>query len=549
MMEQPRKAIQISDLDAASLLGAEVEADISPDLPRRQWLYAWLLNPNIPGNYQKSVDKWIAILIVVNLFSMVLEQVPAIFDPYKNWFHAFDVFSIAVFVIEYITRFYLAPEDEEFKNKGSPRLSYMGSPFAIIDMLAILPFFLQAIVPVDLRALRFLRLLRILKIFRIVLPAWKEFKELNRERTFRQKIHALVFNSPYSGKIKDFFDVFIGVWVLISVIAVVLESVASVSYLINIEFVILDSVAVAVFTIEYMMRIYSSVEEPGHRNPFTGRFKQMTNPSTFIDLLAILPFFLEVFLHHVLDLRFLRVFRLARLLKLTRGSDATATLFKVIKREWPVMSAAAFIMILLIVLTASLGYLFEHAAQPEKFENIPTAIYWAVITLASVGYGDISPITPIGRAMTVVMALLGIGIFAIPAGLLASAFSDQLHKERDSLKASILKMLGDGELDEEEINQLRTEAKRLHLTVEEMNSILEVLNLEMENARKSLLQLPINIIAQNTLHSVEHYKYLLNQIAQLGIYVDQNAFLEKAQSDDRLTESELDIWKRILEHR
>ena len=548
-MEQPRKAIKISDLDAATLLGAEVEANISPDLPRRQWLYAWLLNPNIPGNYQKSVDKWIAILIIANLFTMVLEQVPAIFEPYKNWFHAFDVFSIIVFVIEYLTRFYLAPEDEEFKDKGNPRLSYMASPFAIIDLLAILPFFLQAFVPVDLRALRFLRLLRILKIFRVLLPALKEFKELNRERTFRQKVHALVFESAYGGKLKDFFDLFIGVWVLISVIAVVLETVASVSYLINIEFVILDTIAVAIFTIEFMMRIYSAVEEPGHRNPLTGRVKQFTNPSTFIDFLAILPFFLEALLHHVLDLRFLRIFRLARLLKLTRGSDATATLFKVIKREWPVMSAAAFIMILLIVLTASLGYLVEHAAQPEKFENIPTAIYWAVITLASVGYGDISPVTPIGRAITVVMSLLGIGIFAIPAGLLASAFSDQLHKERDALKASILKMLGDGELDEEEMALLRSEAKRLHLTVEEMNSILEVLQLELESARKSLLQLPVNVIAQNTLHAVEHYKYLLNQIAQLGIYVDQTAFLEKAQSDDRLTVSELELWKRIQEHR
>ena len=548
-MEQPRKAIKIADLDAATLLGAEVEANISPDLPRRQWLYAWLLNPNIPGNYQKSVDKWIAILIIANLFTMVLEQVPAIFEPYKNWFHAFDVFSIIVFVIEYLTRFYLAPEDEEFKDKGNPRLSYMASPFAVIDLLAILPFFLQAFVPVDLRALRFLRLLRILKIFRVLLPALKEFKALNRERTFRQKIHALVFESAYGGKLKEFFDMFIGVWVLISVLAVVLETVASVSYLINIEFVILDTIAVAIFTIEYMMRIYSAVEEPGHRNPLTGRVKQFTNPSTFIDFLAILPFFLEALLHHVLDLRFLRIFRLARLLKLTRGSDATATLFKVIKREWPVMSAAAFIMILLIVLTASLGYLVEHAAQPEKFENIPTAIYWAVITLASVGYGDISPVTPIGRAITVVMSLLGIGIFAIPAGLLASAFSDQLHKERDALKASILKMLGDGELDEEEMALLRSEAKRLHLTVEEMNSILEVLQLELESARKSLLQLPVNVIAQNTLHAVEHYKYLLNQIAQLGIYVDQSAFLEKAQSEDRLTVSELELWKRIQEHR
>ena len=548
-MEQPNKVIKISDLDAAHLIGAQVDADISPDLPRRQWLYAWLLNPNIPGNYQKSVDKWIAILIVANLFAMVLEHVPAIFEPYKNWFHAFDVFSIIVFVIEYLTRFYLAPEDEEFKAKGNPRLAYMASPFAIIDLLAILPYLLQAFVPVDLRALRFLRLLRILKIFRILLPALKEFKELNRERTFRQKIHALMFNSAYGGKLKEFFDVFIGVWVLISVLAVVMETVASVTYLINIEFVILDTIAVAIFTLEFMMRIYSSVEEPGHRNPLTGRIKEFTKPSTFIDFLAILPFFLEVLLRDHLDLRFLRIFRLARLLKLTRGSDATATLFKVIKREWPVMSAAAFIMILLIILTASLGYLVEHAAQPEKFENIPTAIYWAVITLASVGYGDISPITPIGRAITVIMSLLGIGIFAIPAGLLASAFSDQLHKERESLKANILRMLGDGELDPEEVALLRSEAKRLHLTVEEMNSILEVLQLEMESARKSLMQLPVNVIAQTPLHAVEHYKYLLNQITQLGIYVDQKGFLEKVQSEDRLTVSELEIWKRIHEHR
>ena len=548
-MEQPHKVIKIADLDAAHLIGAQVDADISPDLPRRQWLYAWLLNPNIPGNYQKSVDKWIAILIVANLFAMVLEHVPAIFEPYKNWFHAFDVFSIIVFVIEYLTRFYLAPEDEEFKAKGNPRLAYMASPFAIIDLLAILPYLLQAFVPVDLRALRFLRLLRILKIFRILLPALKEFKELNRERTFRQKIHALMFESAYGGELKGFFDVFIGVWVLISVLAVVMETVASVTYLINIEFVILDTIAVAIFTLEFMMRIYSSVEEPGHRNPLTGRVKEFTKPSTFIDFLAILPFFLEVLLRDHLDLRFLRIFRLARLLKLTRGSDATATLFKVIKREWPVMSAAAFIMILLIILTASLGYLVEHAAQPEKFENIPTAIYWAVITLASVGYGDISPITPIGRAITVIMSLLGIGIFAIPAGLLASAFSDQLHKERESLKANILRMLGDGELDPEEVALLRSEAKRLHLTVEEMNSILEVLQLEMESARKSLMQLPVNVIAQTPLHAVEHYKYLLNQITQLGIYVDQKGFLEKAQSEDRLTVSELEIWKRIHEHR
>jgi len=217
-------------------------------------------------------------------------------------------------------------------------------------------------------------------------------------------------------------------------------TVIPISYVINIEFVILDALAVAIFSVEYCMRIYACVEEPGFTKPLAGRLKQATTPATMIDFLAILPFFLEVVLTHVFDLRFLRVFRLARLLKLTRHSDATNILGKVLVREWPVMSASAFIMVLLLVLTASLGYLFEHEAQPDKFENIPTAFYWAVITLASVGYGDISPVTPVGRAMTIVLALIGIGIFAIPAALLASAFGDQLHKEREMLKSNLRNM-------------------------------------------------------------------------------------------------------------
>ena len=190
----PPKLIDIESVDAKALLGLEESGPaISTDQPFRKWLYDWTLNPNIPGNFQKSLDSWIGILIVVNLFALVLEHVPALFDPYKHIFHYFDIFSVAVFVIEYFLRFYLAPEDEEFQRKSMPRVGYIFSPFAIIDFLAVAPFFLQAFIPIDLRALRFLRLLRILKLFRIVIPAIKEFAELNRGRTFRQKIHAMVF--------------------------------------------------------------------------------------------------------------------------------------------------------------------------------------------------------------------------------------------------------------------------------------------------------------------------------------------------------------------
>ena len=504
-----------------------------------------MLDPDIPGNYQKTIDKWIGLLIVANLFTLVLEHVPAVFEPYKHYFHIFDLVSITVFVVEYLMRLYLAPEDFEFNKRKLPRLAYIFSPFAIIDFLAVAPFFLQSFIPVDLRALRFLRLLRILKLFRIVIPAIKEFGELNRGRTFRQRIHALVFPSAYGGTMQTIFDTFIGIWVIISVLAVVLESVHSISYVINVEFAILDALAVAIFSVEYCMRIYACVEEPGFKNAIAGRFKQASTPATVIDLLAIMPFFLEVVLSHVFDLRFLRVFRLARLLKLTRHSDATAILGKVLVREWPVMSASAFIMMLLLVLTASLGYLFEHEAQPDKFENIPTAFYWAVITLASVGYGDISPVTPVGRAMTIVLALIGIGIFAIPAALLSSAFSDQLVKERNALKANLLTMLKDGNLSEEEIGVIRQEAKRLHLTIEEINALLETIVKEQEDEKSKLKNLPIHVIAEKPDLAIEHYKNLLGQIHQLALLTDAEKFEAAARSSDRLTATEITLWQQL----
>jgi len=543
-MENNNKTIYLKDLNVASLLGKDEEANIPSDLPMRKWLYAWLLDPTIPGNMQKGVDKWLGILIVANLFSLLFEQVPAVFEPNKHWFHWFDIFSVAVFTVEYLLRLYMAPEDPEFNSKKFARLGFVSSPFAIIDFLAVAPFYLQAFLPVDLRVLRALRLLRILKLFRIVVPAYKDFQVLNAGRTFRQKVHALVFPSKFGGELQKIFDVFIGIWVLLSVMAVILESVESIHYILNLQFVILDGVAVGIFSLEYFMRLYACVEEPGHKGSFMGRFKQAKSPATFIDFIAILPFFLEVFLHHLLDLRFLRVFRLSRLLKLTRNSDATDVLFRVIAREWPIMSAASFIMGLLLVLTASLGYLLEHDAQPEKFENIPQSIYWAVITLASVGYGDISPVTPLGRAMTSILALLGIGIFAIPAALLASAFSDELIKDREALKANLFQILKDGKIVESEAQFIREEAERMHLSVEELNALIDTVMKEKE-IEDNLKALPIHTIAKRPEHAIEYFKTSISELRQLGMQMTPGEFEEAAKTSDRLTASEMALWQQI----
>jgi voltage-gated potassium channel Kch len=327
-------------------------------------------------------------------------------------------------------------------------------------------------------------------------------------------------------------------------VAVVLESVMNIHYSLDLEFIILDAIAVGIFTLEYCMRIYCCVEEPRFKRAISGRFKQIREPSSLIDLMAIVPFFLEVFLHHLFDLRFLRVFRLLRLLKLTRYTGATKTLTKVIAREWPVLAASAFVMMLLVVLTASLGYLFEHEAQPEKFENIPQSIYWAVITLASVGYGDISPVTPMGRVMTIILALLGIGIFAIPAALLSSAFSDQLRIEREALKTELHDMLSDGVLSMEESEKLFTEAKRLHLSDDDVNRLIEKVRREFEE-KEDVSGLPLHKIAANPEHAVEHFKSLVSQIRQLGILTDLGKFEASATKNFTLTPGELNLWRHL----
>jgi len=316
-------------------------------------------------------------LAVISTFSIKItlffETIPIIYQTREVYFHLFDIVSVGFFTLEYLLRLYVAPEDPEFKGRFS-RLRFIRSPFAIIDLLAILPFYLAAFFNIDLRALRALRLLRLFKLLRAFYPALLEFLAINRHKTLRQKIYAICNETPDSGKLHEIFDFFIVSWVLISVTAVILESVDSINYYLHVEFIILDTIAVAIFSTELIMRLYSCVENPAYQHWLSGRLKFARQPSSIIDILAIAPFFLESLLDHLFDLRFLRVFRLLRLMKLGRYSDATKSLFLVIQREWPVMKAAIFIMLMLVMLAACLGYLFEHEAQPDKFENIPQSI-------------------------------------------------------------------------------------------------------------------------------------------------------------------------------
>lgn len=305
--------------------------------------------------------------------------------------------------------------------------------------------------------------MKIIGMLRALPDAYSEFRESNRGLPLRRQLYALLYPTPTSGNLHIYTDSFLVSMILLSVLLILLESVVFMESRFHLEFELLDTFAVTIFSVEYLVRIYVAPEDPKYASPVAGRLKFIRSYSALIDLIAIAPFFLAFFIGHLVDLRFLRIFRLARVLKLTRYTSSLNTLGRVFKREAPVLGAAGFLMMLLVMLAASLGYLFEHEAQPDKFENIPQSIYWAVITLASVGYGDLSPVTPVGRLMTVILAVVGIGIFALPAGLLSSAFSDQLRLDRERLNRMVDEALSDGVLTDEEMAAIVSEAKRLHL--------------------------------------------------------------------------------------
>jgi len=531
----------------------------------RRLVYDLLFNKDNPDGYSSVFEKTIIIIILVNAVVLLAETIPIIYDSRERQFHIFDVVSVAIFTVEYLLRLYVAPEDPDFNQGKLSRLRFIRSPYAIIDLVAILPFYLAAFFNLDLRALRVLRLLRLFKLLRLFYPAYLEFIERNRDKTLRQKVYALVNETPDSGKLHEIFEFIIVIWVLISVASVILESVDSINYYFHVEFIIIDTIAVAIFSTEFLMRIYSCTEDPKYQHWLAGRINFSRQFSSLIDIVAIAPFFLESLLDHLFDLRFLRVFRLMRLFKLGRHSAATKSLFYVIQREWPVMKAAIFIMLMLVMLAACLGYLFEHEAQPDKFENIPQSIYWAVITLASVGYGDISPVTPAGRTITIILALLGIGIFAIPAAILASAFSDQLRIERETMKQELYEMLGDGKISAEERIIIDAEAKRLHLSKAEVDRLLEKAKIELglmthpdpkghshhephyshghhESHRPAM---DLNYLSKHPEAAGEQFKILLAQLQQLAHSVDHEHLNHYLSDRKHATDFQMETWEYI----
>ncbi|TMP24028.1 Ion transport protein [Pseudoalteromonas rubra] len=295
--------------------------------------------------------------------------------------------------------------------------------------------------------------------------------------TLRQKAAGLLEASGRFRKAGHAIDVFLITLIIVNVIAIVLESVPALAIRYHDLFFYIEVISVAIFTIEYLLRLWCCVDKLEFKhtsgNNIRKRLRYVLSPLAIIDLLAILPTLLMVFFSF--DLRFLRVFRLLRIFKLTRYSRAMQLLLAAFREESSSLLAAFFIMSLVLIVASCGIYLIEHDVQPDKFGSIPAAMWWAMATLTTVGYGDVVPITPLGRFFGGVITLLSMGMVAIPTGLLASSFADQLRKRRDAFNEAVLHSLSDGKVDEQEKEHLEALRIELGLSAVEANQAIKMM--------------------------------------------------------------------------
>ena len=217
------------------------------------------------------------------------------------------------------------------------------------------------------------------------------------------------------------------VLITVNLVAVVLESVPALASEYHLVFLVIEAVSLAVFTVEYAARIWSASDHPlrarRHLPPWLG---YVTSWSGLIDLLAVVPFWIALFA--TTDLRVLLVFRIVRFLKLARYSPAMRSLLDALYAERRALFGCVIILLGATVVAASIMHVVEGQAQPDKFGTVPDAMWWAVVTLTTTGYGDVVPITPLGRVVGGLTVLIGILMLALPVGIVATAFANEIHR-------------------------------------------------------------------------------------------------------------------------
>ncbi len=221
--------------------------------------------------------------------------------------------------------------------------------------------------------------------------------------------------------------------IIINIISIILESYHEINSSFGFLFKIIEYSSITIFTLEYLLRLWASDLDPKYvGSTIQKRIKFSFSKLGIIDLLAIIPFYLPyIFKFDLRIIRILRLLRLLRVLKLTRYSKSLKTIYHVYKDTRSDLIITIFMTFILLLFSSTLMYFVENEYQPEKFKSIGHSFWWAVATLTTVGYGDVYPITPLGKILSGIIAIIGIGIVALPTGIISSSFISQIKKSKD----------------------------------------------------------------------------------------------------------------------
>ena len=250
----------------------------------------------------------------------------------------------------------------------------------------------------------------------------------NRLRELRHRVYQVLEQGPVGDHLSSWVDRFLVTLIIVNLIAVALESMPQYATRYATAFTLIELFSLVIFTIEYGLRLWSAVEHGPHRHlPHAhARMKYALSTAGIIDLIAVLPFWFAVVLPA--DFRFVLVFRMVRFFKIARYSPAMRSLLDVLYSERRALFGCLVIALGSAVVAASLMHLAEGKIQPEKLGTIPDAMWWAVVTIGTIGYGDVVPVTAIGKIIATGTIFVGLVMMALPVGIIATAFAEQIHR-------------------------------------------------------------------------------------------------------------------------
>ncbi|MCH8530321.1 MAG: ion transporter [Saccharospirillum sp.] len=232
------------------------------------------------------------------------------------------------------------------------------------------------------------------------------------------------------------FNTLVCILIFAAFILTILETEPAVRNSFGQWLVVLQSIFFSFFLIEYLLRVYVATENPKYAVPY-GTLHYMKSPWALLDLVALLSFLIPAtWASTAFFARLARLIKIMRLARIGRFSQAWTSLFEAISKRGSEIAISITIAFILIIISSTVLYLAEGAAQPEEFGSIPRAFWWSVATLTTVGYGDVTPVTGLGKVFAGITAILGVGLVAMPTGILAAAFSEAFQKDKNNLSTT-----------------------------------------------------------------------------------------------------------------